>query len=326
MSLTRRQFIAYGAASVALLPSLSAAQAWPARPLRLIVPFPPGGTTDIVARTIADRLGQALGQTVIVENKPGAAGAIGADAVAKAAPDGYVLGMATVTTHAINPAVFSKLPYDVLRDLTPVTRLVSVPNVLTVSPRLGVKTMAEFLALVRSKPTGTYTYGSAGTGSEANLMGELFNQAAGVSLRHIPYRGSAPALQDAMGGQVDAVFDNLPSSLTFIQSGRLQAMAIAAPKRLASLPDVPTFAEVGLAPVNDSSWFGLVTTGKTPPEVVNRIHAAVVQVLAQPEIREAFAKFSGEPVGNRPEEFTAQLKAELDKFRQLATNSGIKLD
>lgn len=326
MNQKRRSLLAYTVSSLAALPAMVSAQTWPARPVKIIVPFPPGGTTDIVARLMADRLGPVLGQPVIVENRPGAAGAIGADAVAKAAADGYVIGMATVTTHAINPAVFTKLPYDVLRDLAPITRLVSVPNVLTVSPALKVRTMQEFIALLRSKSPGSHTYGSAGQGSEANLMGELFNQAAKVSLRHIPYRGSGPALQDAIGGQVDAVFDNLPSSLPFIQSGRLQAMAIASPRRFALLPDVPTFAEVGLPEVNDTSWFGMVAPARTSVEIVRRLQGAAAQVLTLPEVREAMARFAGEPVGNRPEEFAAQLTTELDKFRRLAVTAGIKLD
>lgn len=326
MTITRRLLMAAAAACPLAIPLTGFAQAWPSRPIKLIVPFPPGGTTDIVARTMSERLSQELGQPVVVDNRPGAAGAIGSDAVAKAAPDGYTIGMATVTTHAVNPAVFSKLPYDVLRDLAPITRLVAVPNVMTVSPALKVETMSQFLSLVRAQPAGKFTYGSAGQGSEANLMGELFNQSAQVKLLHIPYRGSAPALQDAMGGQVDAVFDNLPSSLPFIKSGKLRALAVASPKRIALLPDVPTFAEVGLTPVNDTSWFGLIAPAKTPPDVIARIRDASTKVLGQSEVRAALAKLGGEPVGNRPDEFSAQLHADLEKFKKLADTSGIKLD
>ncbi len=319
-------FAAVVAAAVLTVPAISTAQTWPSRPIKIVVQFPPGGTTDIIARTISDRLAQELGQPVIVDNRPGASGSIGSDAVAKAAPDGYTIGMATITTHAINPAVFKKLPYEVMRDLAPITRLVSVPNVVAVSAALPVKSMAEFIAMAKAKPAGAVTYGTAGLGSEGNLMGELFNQSAGVKLLHIPYKGSAPAIQEAMGGQIDLVFDNLPSSLPFIQSGKLRALAVASPKRVSVLPDVPTFAEVGLAPVNSSSWFGLVAPAKTPKEIIDRIHAASVKVLAQPEVRTAIAKLGGEPVVNRPEEFTVQIVADLDKFKRLADSSGVRLD
>ena len=314
-----------GFASLTAMPLTSLAQAWPARPIKLIVQFAPGGTTDIIARMMSDRLTVELGQPVVVENRPGATGIIGSDAVAKALPDGYTFGMATVTTHAINPGVFNKLPYDVLRDLAPVTRLVSVPNVMTVSPALNVGTVAQLVSLAKAQP-GKLSYGSAGQGSEANLMGELFNVTAGVTMLHVPYRGMAPALQDAMAGQINAAFDNLPSSLPFITSGKLVALAVAAPQRLAVLPDVPTFAEAGLAPVNDTSWFGLVAPAKTPADIVNRMQAASVKVLAMPEVRTRVASLGAIAVGNSPEAFTAQLKAELEKFKKLADVAGIKLD
>ncbi len=316
---------AAGFASMATLPVSALAQTWPSRPIKIIVPFGPGGTTDIIARMMSDRLSVELGQPVVVDNRPGATGIIGSDAVAKAAPDGYTFGMATVTTHAINPGVFNKLPYDVLRDLAPVTRLVSVPNVMTVSPALNVSTVAQFVALAKAQP-GKLSYGSAGQGSEANLMGELFNVTAGVKTLHVPYRGMAPALQDAMANQVNAAFDNLPSSLPFITSGKLVALAVAAPQRLVVLPDVPTFAEAGLTPVNDTSWFGLVAPAKTPADIVNRMQAASAKVLATPEVRTRIASLGGVAVGNSPDAFAAQLKGELDKFKKLADLAGIKLD
>ena len=311
--------------SVLLFPSAGYAQTWPTRPIKLIVPFAAGGTTDIIARTMADKLTRELGQPVVVDNRAGASGAIGSDFVAKSAPDGYTIGMATVTTHAVNPAVFTKLSYNVLQDLAPITRLVSVPNVVTAGPAPKVKTMPELIALAKAKP-GILTYGSPGPGSEANLMGELFNMSAQVKLMHIPYKGAAPALQDAMGGQIDVVFDNLPSSLPFIQSGKLIALAVASPKRLALLPEVPTFAEVGLASVNDTSWFGLVAPAKTPPEIINRIQQAAAKILAQPDTQATIEKLGGVGVGNTPAEFGSQLRAELEKFKKLANSSNIKLD
>lgn len=311
--------------SVLTLPAAGYAQTWPTRPIKLIVPFAAGGTTDIIARTMADKLTRELGQPVVVDNRAGASGAIGSDIVAKSAPDGYTIGMATVTTHAVNPAVFTKLSYNVLQDLAPITRLVSVPNVVTVGPAPKVKTMPELVAMAKAKP-GILTYGSPGPGSEANLMGELFNMSAQVKLMHIPYKGAAPALQDAMGGQIDVVFDNLPSSLPFIQSGKLIALAVASPKRLALLPQVPTFAEVGLASVNETSWFGLVAPAKTPPEIINRIQQASAKILAQPDTQATIEKLGGEAVGNTPAEFGSQLRAELGKFKKLADSSNIKLD
>ena len=221
--------------------------------------------------------------------------------------------------------MFTKLPYDVLRDLVPITRLVAVPNVMVINPNLGVSTMAQMVVLAKSKP-GKVGYDSAGQVSEANLMGELFNATAQVQLLHVPYRGSAQAIQDAMDGTIDAVFDNLPSSLPFIQSGKLKALAVASTKRLALLPDVPTFAEVGLAPVNESSWFGPVAPAKTPADIVLRIQAAAAKILAMPEVHTTLANLGSEPVGNTPEEFTAQLRSELVKFKRVADGADIKLD
>jgi tripartite-type tricarboxylate transporter receptor subunit TctC len=320
----KKRLLAF-AAALALVPVLSNADTWPAKPIKLVVPFAPGGTTDLIARAMADRLTRELGQPVVVDNKAGASGAIGSDFVAKAAPDGYTIGMATVTTHAVNPAVFPKLSYNVLRDLAPVTQLVSVPNVMTVSPRLGVTTMAQFLAREKEQ-SGKLTYGSPGPGSEANLMGELFNQSAGAHVLHVPYRGSGPALQDAMAGQIDAVFDNLPSSLPFIQTDKLRALAVAAPRRIAQLPDVPTFAEVGLKPVNDSSWFGLVAPARTPADIVARLQAASAKVLAQPEMVATMDKFAGVAVGSKPEVFRVLLENELAKFKALADAGNIRLE
>ena len=304
---------------MAVLPAVAQTAAWPTRPVKLIVPFAPGGTTDLIARAMADRLTRELGQPVVVDNRAGASGAIGSDAVAKAPADGYTIGMATVTTHAVNPAVFPKLTYNVLRDLAPVTQLVAVPNVLTVSPKLNVSTLAQLLAKAKESPAGL-SYGSPGTGSEANLMGELFNVSAKTQLLHVPYRGAAPALQDAMAGQIALVFDNLPSSLPLVQTGKLNALAIAAPKRIPQLPDVPTFAEAGLPAVNDSSWFGFVAPAKTPPDIVNKLQAASAKVLGNPEMIALLDKFAGVPVGSTPQEFQSLLESELKKFKAVADN------
>ncbi|MCD0504818.1 Bug family tripartite tricarboxylate transporter substrate binding protein [Bordetella petrii] len=298
--------------------------AYPSRPIKLVVPFPPGGTTDVLARTIADPLGKLLKQTVVVENRSGAAGRIGSEYVIRSEPDGYTLGIATVSSHAVTPVVYDNISYDVTRDLVPITRLASVPNVLTIGPSVPATDMKSFIALLKSKP-GHYTYGSAGAGSEANMMGELFKLSTGTEMMHVPYRGSSPALQDALGGQIAAVFDNLPSSLPFILNGDLKALAVAYPQRLEALPDVPTFAEAGVPEVNDASWFGLVAPKGTPPEIVQRIYEATRDVLAMPDVKQRMAGFSAVPVGNPPAEFAAELKAEIDKQRKTAERAHINL-
>lgn len=325
MTVLPRSLLVLAAVLATAIPLSHAAAAFPDRPIRLVVPFPPGGTTDVLARVIADPLGQALGTTVVVENRNGAAGRIGTEYVVRADPDGYTLGIATVSSTAITPVVYKNLSYDVLTDLAPITRLAAVPNVLVVSPSLGVNDMAAFVAKLKSEPN-THMYGHAGTGSEAHMMGALFLLSTQTTMTAVPYRGSSPALQDALGGQVSAVFDNLPSSLPFIQAKKLTPLAIAYPKRIAALPDVPTFAEVGLAPVNDASFFGLVAPGKTPPAVIDKINQAIVAVLKQPDVRTKLAGFSAEPVGNSPQAFGAELRAELEKQRAIAAKANISLE
>ena len=311
-------------AGASLTAPAQAQQPYPSRPIKLVVPFPHGGTTDVLARTIADPLGKLLKQTVVVENRNGAAGRIGSEYVIRAVPDGYTLGIATVSSHAVTPVVYDNISYDVTRDLAPITKLASVPNVLTIGPSVPASDMASFVKLLKSKPN-VYTYGSAGAGSEANMMGELFKLSTGTEMMHVPYRGSSPALQDALGGQIAAVFDNLPSSLPFIRSGDLKALAVAYPQRIEALPDVPTFAETGIPDVNDASWFGLVAPRDTPPAVVQQLYQAVAQVLAMPDVKEKLAGFSAVPVGNPPAEFAAQLKAEIDKQRATAQRANISL-
>ena len=308
------------------LAATQAASAYPDKPIRLIVPFPPGGTTDIVGRLFAEKLGRELGRAVVVENRGGAGGSIGSAVVAQAAPDGYTLGIATVSTHGINPAVYPKLPFDVEKDFTPITNLAAVPNIMTVNPKkVPVKNIADFIKLAKSEP-GKFTYASAGNGSVSNMMGELFKMTAGVNLVHVPYRGVGPALNDTLSGQVDILFDNLPSSLPHAQSGDLVAMAVAAPKRVAALPDVPTFAEAGLAPVNDMSWFGLVGPAKLPQAIVDKLYAAVAKVSAQPETVKALENLGAEPVANKPAEFAKQISDEVAKNRRIAKEANIKVD
>jgi len=308
------------------LPAIALAQSYPSKPIRLIIPFPPGGTTDIVGRLVADQLGKQLGQPVVVENRGGGGGAIGAAEVAKAPADGHTLGIATVSTVAVNPACNPKLPYDSLRDFKPITNLAAVPNVVVVNPsKVPAKDMAEFTALLKKQP-GKLSFATSGTCGIGHMMGELFKVASATYILHIPYRGAGPALNDVLAGQVEIMFDNLPSSVPHIQSGKLRALAVASPKRLDILPNVPTFAELKLEPVNDMAWYGLVAPAGTPDAVVARIQEAAAKVLATPEMREKLRLQGATPVGNSPAEFRKQIEVERAKMVDLVKRQGIKLE
>lgn len=314
------------ASALALAPALAMAQAYPNKPIRLIIPFPPGGTTDIVGRVVADQLGKQLGQPVIVENRGGGGGAIGATEVAKASPDGYTIGMATVSTMAVNPACNPKLAYDAAKDFRPITNLAAVPNVVVVNPgKIAAKDMSEFVALLKSKP-GKLSYATSGTCGIGHMMGELFKTTSGTYILHIPYRGAGPALNDVLAGQVEILFDNLPSSLPHLQSGKLRALAVAAPQRVDVLPNVPTFAELKMVPVNDMAWYGLVAPAGTPDAVIARLHDAAVKALATPEVRDKLRAQGAQPVGNTPAQFGAQMDAERAKMIDLVKRQGIKLE
>jgi tripartite-type tricarboxylate transporter receptor subunit TctC len=307
-------------------PFAVSAQTYPNKPIRLLIPFPPGGTTDIVGRLVADRLGHELGQPVVVENRGGGGGAIGALELAKAAPDGYTLGMATVSTMAVNPACNPKLPYKSPDDFVTITNLAAVPNVLVVNPqRVAQRSVGDFVRHLKANP-GKLSHASSGTCTIQHMMGELFKATTGTFMVHIPYRGAGPALNDVLSGQVEALFDNLPSSLPHIESGKLRALAVAAPKRLDVLPNVPTFAELNLAPVNDRAWYGLLAPARTPDAIVEKVHAAAVKVLAMPDIRAKLRQQGADPVGNTPGEFRAQIVAERDKMIDLVKRQGIKLE
>jgi len=322
----RKLFLA--AAAAALATGVAApvqAQEYPTKPIRLIVPFPPGGTTDIVGRLVADKLGAELGQPIVVENRAGAGGSIGSGAIASAAPDGYTLGIATVSTHGINPAIYTNLSFDAIKDFQPITNLAAVPNVMSAHPSVPAEDMASFIALAKQDP-GKITYASAGNGSVSHMMGELFKMASGTDLLHVPYRGVGPALNDTLAGQVNVLFDNLPSSLPHIQAGKLRALAVAAPERVAALPDVPTFAEVGLAEVNDSSWFGLVAPAGIPEAVLSKVHKAAVTVLADPVVKERLAQLGAAPVGNSPEEYAKQIADTIARNAAIAKQANIKVD
>ena len=312
-------------AAVLFMPLAASAQAYPNKPIRLIVPFAPAGTTDIVARIVADQLGKELGQTVIVENRSGGGGSIGADVVAKSAPDGYTLGVATVSTMAVNPAANPKIPYNNFTDFIPVTKFVAVANVLTVHPSVPAMTVQELIKLLKANP-GKYSFASSGTAGIGHMMGELFMSASGTDMVHIPYKGAGPAVIDVIGGQVPVLFDNLPSSKAQIDAGKMRLLAVASAKRLPAYPNVPTFAEIGMPEVNDPAWYGMVVPAKTPKEIVDKLYAASVKAVNTPAIKEKLSQQGADPVANTPAEFAKDIKIEYDKMKAVVVKKGIKLD
>ena len=319
----RRSWVALAAMSLAV--GSVWAQAYPNRVVKLQVPFAPGGTTDIVARTIAEPLGKALGQSVIVENKAGGGGVVGANETAKAAPDGYSLGMATVSTTAANPAINPKIPYNALTDFTPIINVAATPNVIAVHPSFPARDYAGFMAELKKNP-GKYSYSSSGTGGIGHLQTELFKSLTGVFITHIPYRGAGPALNDTVAGQVPIIFDNLPSALPFIQSGKLVPIVVAAPQKLAVLPNVPTFKDVGLEPVNRMAYYGILGPKGMPRDITDKLAGEVARILKLPEVKERYAALGAEPVGNTPEEFAAYCRSELQKWAKVVKESGAKAD
>jgi tripartite-type tricarboxylate transporter receptor subunit TctC len=324
----RRLFLAAAAAGTAgALPgTLRAQAAYPsARAVRLIVPFAPGGTTDIVARVVSEKLRENLGQSVVVENKAGAGGAIGAMEVVRAPADGYVIGMATVSTTAANPAINAKIGYDPLADFTPITNLAATPNVIAVHPSFPARDLKGFVETLRANP-GKYSYGSSGTGGIGHLQTELFKSLTKTFMTHLPYRGAGPALADVVAGQVPIIFDNLPSALPFIKEGRLIPIVVAAPERLAVLPGIPTFKEVGLEPVNRMAYYGLVGPKGLPQPVVERLFAAAKKTLEDPAVAKRIADTGSLVVGNTPQEFARQIAAEFEVYKKVVAEQKLKLD
>jgi tripartite-type tricarboxylate transporter receptor subunit TctC len=309
---------------IALLAASGALHAQKA--ITLIIPFPPGGSTDIVGRIAAEGLAKELGQPVIVDNRGGAGGAIGAKAIAEAAADGTSLGIATVSTHVVNPVVRgAALGYDALKDFTYISQIAAVPNVVSIHPSVPARNMAEFLAYAKSHP-GKLNFGTPGNGSLGHLLGETFKHAAKVDMLHIPYKGGGPALTDTLAGQVQVLFDNLPSSLPHIQSGKLRALAVAAQARVASLPEVPTFAEVGLPQVNDPSWFGLIGPSRLSPEVVSRVGDALARAVRQPEVARRLEAVTATPIANTPDQFREVVAASIEASRRIANENRLKFD
>ena len=312
-------------ATTLLFSGSSVAQNFPNKPIRLIVPFAPGGSTDIIARSVGDALGRQLGQPVIVENKAGGGGSIGALEVMRAPKDGYTIGMATVSTTAANPAINPKIGYDPITDFTAISNIAATPNIIAVNPAFPAKDFKTFLAVLKANP-GKYSYSSSGTGGIGHLQTELFKSLAGVYIVHIPYRGAGPALADTVGCQVSMIFDNLPSTLPFVKDGKLVPIVIAAPKRLAQLPNVPTFSEVGLAPVNRMAYYGLLGPAGIPKDIVEKYYAALKVVVADPAVKKRIEETGSIINVNGPEAFSKEIKAEYAVYKEVVAKQKLALD
>ncbi|MDO5624326.1 MAG: tripartite tricarboxylate transporter substrate binding protein [Pseudomonadota bacterium] len=313
-------------ALAAMLPGAALAQAaYPARPITLVVPFSAGGTTDILARILGKSLEGELGQPIVIDNRAGAGGNIGAQAAARAAADGYTLFMGTVGTHAINEALYRNLPYSPLGDFAPISRVAMVPNMLVVHPSRPYKTVQELIDYAKANP-GKVNMASSGNGTSIHLSGELFKALAKVDMTHVPYKGSAPAIADLLGGATDVMFDNMPSAIAHVRAGKLRALAVTTDKRSAEMPDLPTIAEAGVPGYAATSWFGLFTSRKTPPDVVAKLSAAVVKSLAKPEVAKQMAEQGAVAHPESPAEFETFIKAETAKWAPVVKQSGARLD
>jgi len=319
--------VVHGCVGIALaaISSLAGAQAWPSKPIRYIVPFAAGGTTDILARTISEKLSVALGQPVVVENKPGAGGGVGAAEVARSLPDGYTIMGGTISTHAINATLYTSLPYDPVKDFVAITLIARVPNMLVINNDIPAKNVAELIALMKANP-GKWNFASSGNGTSQHLSGELFKSMAGVDMQHIPYKGSPPALTDVMGGQVNMTFDNITTAWTLAKGGKLRALAVTTAKRSPIAPDVPTLAESGLVGYEIGSWQGVFGPAGIPPDIVKRLNAEIVKIINLPDVQKKLLELGAEPVANSSEEFTAFVRTEVVKWGDVVRKSGAKVD
>ena len=323
MKILARLSAALGFALLAAAPGPALAQ-YPNKPVRIVVPYPPGGTTDILARLTAARLTESMGQPFVVENRPGASGGIGSQAVAKSAPDGYTLVMATISSHGIVSSI-SKLPYDPVKDFSPVTVIGSTPNVILVHPDLPAKNLAELLKLAREKP-GKLNFGSTSPGGSPHMSAELLKMMAKVDMVHIPYKGAGPMLTDLIGGQIQIGFDNLPSSMGHIKSGKVRAVAVTTTKRWPGTPDVPTVAESGVPGYEVSGWFGLLAPAGTPKPVIDALYRAASAMLKQPDVQKQMLELGAEPGGNTPDAFGKQIAAEVEKWKKVVAVTGVKVE
>ena len=328
----RRTWLAHGlralagAGALAMMPASAWAQApaYPTKPVHIVVTFTPGGAPDILARVLADKLGQQWGQTVIVDNKPGAGGNIGADAVAKAPGDGHMLVVGTVGTHAINGALYKKMPYDMVKDFTPIGLLATTPNVLVVNNEVPAKTLKEFIDL--GKRQGNMSFASSGSGTSIHVSGELFKSMTGIDMKHVPYKGRASAIPDLLGGRVTMMFDNLPSSLPLVREGKLRALGVTSPKRSPAAPDIPTLSEAGLPGFEAVSWFALFAAPGTPKAVADKLSVQVAEVLKQPDVAKKLSDLGLEPVGSTPDELARYQQTEIAKWAKVVNEAGATVE
>jgi tripartite-type tricarboxylate transporter receptor subunit TctC len=317
------KFLAALLAVLATAWSAHAQTGYPNKPIRMLVGFAPAGPADLIARVIGDRLTEAWGQSVVIENVTGAGANIAGDRAAKAAPDGYTLLLASLAQLTINPSLYDRMPFDTVKDLVPITQAVFTPNILAVNIDVSAKTVQELVALARARP-GQLTYGSAGVGTSQHLAGELFKSMAKVDIQHVPYRGAAPVITDLLGGRLTMFFGNVTSVLPMVQEGKLRGLAVTSLKRLAATPDLPTLSETGFPGFDATASFGLVAPAGTPPEIIDKIHRETVRILALPEVRKRFAELGSEVIGNSPAEFSAVIKAEIPQWAKLIKEAGIR--